>query len=482
MTELELPPVIGERYRPIRLIGRGGMGSVYLVHHVHTEEAWALKVLMTSGPVRDDLFMRFKREARALARIRSDHVVRVIDADTAPELNNAPYYVMEFLEGVDLESVTAGAPQPARLVVEWLRQASRGLERAHAAGIVHRDLKPENLFLTRYEDNSPLIKVLDFGIAKVIGEGASKTQTGAVLGTPLYMAYEQANGDASSISPATDVWAIGMIAYRLLTGQNYWGGEAISRVLAEIIYVPVSPPSQRGCDFGPAFDAWFLRSCDRDPRRRWPSVREQADGLADALRNVTGVSLNSIRAASTAMPVAPDVRFPADRADTTSPDLSNSDNVGPSLTASVSDVLPRFHARPLPPSPRRRYAQVAAVLVGVATVASTGTYFAIVKFFPNDPGLDLGGAASSAVVPPMPSPPATSASVPLQPPTPSATQSATPDAAPDDPSDASGRTGSSALPRPPGVKLKPPGSTGPRKPPSKDDGNAAGDPDFNERQ
>jgi eukaryotic-like serine/threonine-protein kinase len=159
MSEPELPPVIGGRYRPIRLIGRGGMGSVYLVHHVHTDEAWALKVLMTAGPVREDLVMRFKREARALARIRSDHVVRVIDA-----------------------------PQPARLVVEWVRQASRGLEKAQAMGIVHRDLKPENLFLTRYEDNTPLIKVLDFGIAKVIGEGASKTQTGAVLGTPLYMA------------------------------------------------------------------------------------------------------------------------------------------------------------------------------------------------------------------------------------------------------------------------------------------------------
>ena len=305
MTEPELPPVIGGRYRPIRLIGRGGMGSVYLVHHVHTDEAWALKVLMTSGPVRDDLVMRFKREARALARIRSDHVVRVIDADTAPELNDAPYYVMEFLEGVDLESVTVGAPQPARLVVEWLRQAARGLERAHDAGIVHRDLKPENLFLTRYEDNTPLIKVLDFGIAKVIGEGASKTQTGAVLGTPLYMAYEQANGDAASVGPATDIWALGMIAYRLLTGQNYWGGEAISRVLAEIIYVPVQAPSQRGFDFGPAFDQWFLRSCNQKPQNRWPSVREQATALAEALRGIAGVSLTPLRPSSSAMPVAP---------------------------------------------------------------------------------------------------------------------------------------------------------------------------------
>ncbi|MCU0685821.1 MAG: serine/threonine protein kinase [Polyangiaceae bacterium] len=408
MSEPELPPVIGGRYRPIRLIGRGGMGSVYLVNHVHTDEAWALKVLMTAGPVREDLVMRFKREARALARIRSDHVVRVIDADTAPELNDAPYYVMEYLAGVDLETITVGAPQPAHLVVEWVRQASRGLEKAHSMGIVHRDLKPENLFLTHYEDNSPLVKVLDFGIAKVIGEGASKTQTGAVLGTPLYMAYEQANGEASAISPTTDVWAMGMIAYRLLTGQNYWGGEAISRVLAEIIYVPVSPPSQRGCDFGPAFDAWFLRSCDRDPRRRWPTVREQADALAESLRGIDGVSLTPLRPSSSAMPVMADMRPPSLRSHTPGAELAAGDTVGPSLTASVSDVMPRYsgstNSRPLL---RRRRLRIAAALMAVAGLTSLTTYVVVLNLLPNETGGEHTASDSAAVTPPPDSTPST---------------------------------------------------------------------------
>ncbi|HEU4412045.1 MAG TPA: serine/threonine-protein kinase [Polyangiaceae bacterium] len=466
-----MPPVIGGRYRPIRLIGRGGMGSVYLVHHVHTDEAWALKVLMTSGPVRDDLVMRFKREARALARIRSDHVVRVIDADTAPELNDAPYYVMEFLEGVDLESVTAGAPQPARLVVEWLRQAARGLERAHGAGIVHRDLKPENLFLTRYEDNTPLIKVLDFGIAKVIGEGASKTQTGAVLGTPLYMSYEQANGDAAAIGPATDIWALGMIAYRLLTGQNYWGGEAISRVLAEIIYVPVSAPSSRGCDFGPAFDAWFLRSCDQKPQKRWGSVREQADALAEALRGIAGVSLTPLRPSSSAMPVAPDVRPPG-RTDTPPVELAAGDTVGPSLTASVSDVSPRPTGAPSRPLLRRRRLRVAALLAGAGVLTSALTYVVVLSLLPNEPVREHTGADSAGVVPPPPpAPPA---------PPPSATPSAAPDvehpnAPPAPEPDAS--AGATPPPRPPGSKARPATSSAPPpKPPKRGEGL----PNFNE--
>jgi serine/threonine protein kinase len=476
MTEPELPPVIGGRYRPIRLIGRGGMGSVYLVHHVHTDEAWALKVLMTSGPVRDDLVMRFKREARALARIRSDHVVRVIDADTAPELNDAPYYVMEFLEGVDLESVTVGAPQPARLVVEWLRQAARGLERAHEANIVHRDLKPENLFLTRYEDNTPLIKVLDFGIAKVIGEGASKTQTGAVLGTPLYMAYEQANGDAASVGPATDIWALGMIAYRLLTGQNYWGGEAISRVLAEIIYVPVQAPSQRGFDFGPGFDQWFLRSCDQRPQNRWPSVREQAQALAEALRGIAGVSLAPLRPSSSAMPVAPPISSASKRSNTPATELAVGDTVGPSLTASVSDVSPRLSSARSRPLLRRRRIRVAAALAAAGVLTSALTYVVVLNLLPSEPAREHNGADSS-VVPPTPTlPPA---------PPPSATQSAAPDVEAVDPPPPEPEASAGAVvpkppspnprPRPATSAPKPATSAPPRRPP-------AAPPNFDERE
>src|SRR5580692_2233456 len=164
MSEHELPPEIGGRYRPIRIIGRGGMGVVYEVEHIHTGQRLALKVLTRQPGASVE---RFKREARATSRIQSDHIVRITDADVAPELGGAPFLVMELLDGMDLDQATEDKPARPEDVVDWLRQVARALTKAHDAGIVHRDLKPENLFLTRREDGSPLVKVLDFGIAKI---------------------------------------------------------------------------------------------------------------------------------------------------------------------------------------------------------------------------------------------------------------------------------------------------------------------------
>ena len=209
--------------------------------------------------------------------------MRVLDADTVPELRGAPFLVMEYLEGVDLETATHGRPQEPKDVVSWLEQVARGLECAHRLGIVHRDLKPENLFVTQSSNGKSIVKILDFGIAKILDGLPSNTQAGMLVGTPLYMAFEQANGDADRIGPATDMWSLGMIAYRLLTGTSYWMAGPVMGVLGAIVYEPIVAPSERFGDFGPLFDEWFLRSCDRDPSRRWWSVREQTRALAEAL-------------------------------------------------------------------------------------------------------------------------------------------------------------------------------------------------------
>jgi serine/threonine protein kinase len=274
-----LPVVIGGRYRPIRLIAKGGMGAVYEVEHARTGEHLALKVLLSGVGAPPEDLERFKREARASARVKSDHVVRVTDADVAPELDGAPFLVMELLEGSDLEREATSSHLDAATVVGWLRQVAVAIDKAHRLGIVHRDLKPENLFLTTLEDRPPIIKVLDFGISKLAGEGT--TASGQIIGTPEYMAPEQAASSAS-VTPATDRFTLGLVAYRLLAGESYFSGDPIN-VLAKLLHEPMRLPSERHPGLGAAFDAWFARACHRDPERRFASAAEQVEALSVAL-------------------------------------------------------------------------------------------------------------------------------------------------------------------------------------------------------
>src|SRR5262245_12452717 len=188
-----LPGIIAGRYVPVRLIAKGGMGAVYEVEHARTGEHLALKVLLSGVGASTDALERFKREARASARIKSEHVVRVIDADVAPELDGAPFLVMELLEGMDLERKAAAARPDAATVVDWLRQIAVAIDKAHRLGIIHRDLKPENIFLATPEDRPPMVKVLDFGIVKMGEDTTGATGSGQILGTPRYMAPEQAS-------------------------------------------------------------------------------------------------------------------------------------------------------------------------------------------------------------------------------------------------------------------------------------------------
>jgi serine/threonine-protein kinase len=284
-------PLIATRYRVLRELGRGGMGVVYVVEHIRTGDHLALKLLHGHAAQDPQSIERFKREARASARIKSEHVVKVLDADVAPELENAPFLVMELLDGSDLEKrVRTRGPLSADHVLQYLGQAARALDKSHAAGIVHRDLKPENLFVHRREDGSTVLKILDFGISKIVGgdaaiamSGAGMTSTGAVMGTPLYMAPEQARGRVSEIGPATDIWAIGLIALYLLTGEIYWRAQTVPELMAQILTEPLYAPTQRWRWLPQGIDPWFTRSCSRDPKQRFPSVGQQIAALGTVL-------------------------------------------------------------------------------------------------------------------------------------------------------------------------------------------------------
>lgn len=290
MLPEKIPALIASRYRVIQPIGEGNMGTVYLVEHVYTGEELAMKVLQAHAGANPKLVKRFKREAWLPARIRSDHVVRVIDADVSAELGNAPFLVMELLRGSDLEAyVQRQGPLPPSEVVGIYWQIADALSKAHALGITHRDLKPENIFLHEHFDGRVIVKLLDFGISKMAGEGlgniadAGLTRTGAVLGTPLYMPPEQATGDTPRIGPSSDLWALGLIAYRLLTGAIYWKSLTMAELLVEILSKPMPPPSERNSLITPGFDAWFFQACDRDPTKRFASVWDLVKALARTL-------------------------------------------------------------------------------------------------------------------------------------------------------------------------------------------------------
>lgn len=288
-TQVDPPKRLGGRYRVLDELGRGGMGVVYRVEHEGTGSRYAAKVL--AAKLHDDpmALRRFQQEVKAATRLGGKHVVQTIDADRDAELGYAPFLVMELLEGRDLrQELDDRGHLPTKEVVRWLTQLARALDDAHERGVVHRDLKPENLFLARQPDGSIRLKVLDFGLAKLAQSGTltttgavGLTATGEILGTPRYMAPEQAYAP-KSIGPEADRWAVGMIAFELLTGQPYFSG-GVREILTGLQESQLDPPSELAPGVSTAFDAWFLRSCSTDLRGRFDSVREQVLSLAQAL-------------------------------------------------------------------------------------------------------------------------------------------------------------------------------------------------------
>jgi serine/threonine-protein kinase len=398
-----LPARIGGKYKPVRLVGSGGMSAVYEVEHEHTGERLALKVLKDGVAELDPAALeRFRREARVAALVKSEHIVRVVDADVAPELDGAPFLVMDLLEGADLARATGDEPQAPEVVVGWLRQIAKALDKAHALGIIHRDLKPENLFLEERTDAPPIVKVLDFGVAKVrTHEDVKKTATGAVLGTPLYMSPEQAAGESSKIGAPTDVWALGLIAYRLLTGKDYWVANTVPALLAKIVYGKVEPPSAFGCDLGPAFDAWFTRSCAAEPADRWPSATQQVVALADALEVARPESSDA-----TSKPTSPRVVTPSPSVRVFDATLPAPMNVpAPASDGRVSES-PAV-AKPVPVQRGRARFVVAAGVLAAAVGTAT-----LVRSWTGNSGAPPGAAAALVVSAGATTPPAPSSAAP----------------------------------------------------------------------
>jgi len=287
---LRVGTLIAGSYRVVRPLAEGGMGVIYEVEQVATGARRALKVMRLQFAGDDALRARFVREARLTASLPTDHVAQVLDAGLDPP-TGLLFMVMELLEGMTLSQrirrLDAFAWNDALTV---LGQVAHALRAAHALGVVHRDLKPANVFLahSRQAGAPFMVKLLDFGIAKALAVASDVSAVG--LGTPSWMAPEQAAID-EHIGPQADVWAFGLLAFLVLTGRHYFAAAnapsvATAAVLREVLLDPLAPASQRAAEVGfedrlpKGFDAWFASCVDRDPKKRFPEGGAAFDALA----------------------------------------------------------------------------------------------------------------------------------------------------------------------------------------------------------
>jgi serine/threonine-protein kinase len=300
--------IVGGKYRVEKMIGSGGMGTVWLGEHVKLGTRVAIKFIRPQYASMEDARKRFEIEARAAAKLQTIHAVQVFDYGVTDD--GLPYIVMEYLEGESLsDALIKRGPMPAPEVARIIGQAAQALSKAHAAGVVHRDLKPDNIFLATNAENpndgakaAYVVKLVDFGIAKLFDAPrvagletppalGGPTQEGAVIGTPNFMAPEQLTlGGAPG--PLTDLWSLGACAYSAMTARIPFEGDVLGDIVIKVCASPLPVPSQINPDVPLGFDAWFARACSRDPSKRFQSATE----LAESLANVCGVG--RVRAAA----------------------------------------------------------------------------------------------------------------------------------------------------------------------------------------
>jgi len=278
--------ILSSQFQVIRKLGEGGMGQVYLAHQLDVGRDVVIKVMhpeLTAGS--PQAVERFKREARAVARLNHPHIVQLyVFGQTEQGLL---YLAMEFVEGRSLSRALADARRlPEAQVLRIVDQVCSALADAHASGLIHRDLKPDNIMLANRHGNPDYVKVLDFGIAKMVGPGDSKmTQTGSFFGTPQYMAPEQAGGQ---VDARTDLYALGVILYQLLTGTHPFDADAPMAFLMKHASEPVQPPLVRfpSLVLSPRTEALVLRCLEKQPARRFQSAIELQQEIRRALHEL----------------------------------------------------------------------------------------------------------------------------------------------------------------------------------------------------
>jgi serine/threonine-protein kinase len=294
--------LIAGKYLVEHVLGEGGVGVVVAAWHVALRQRVAIKLLLPQTMDRPDAIARFLREAQAAAAVQSEHVARVLDVGTLE--NGIPYLVMEHLSGIDLAHLlNERGPPPIPEVIDFILQAGEAIAEAHALGIVHRDLKPGNLFLTTRPDGSPLVKVLDFGLSKSPAN-ESLTAAGVVMGSPQYMPPEQITS-LTNVDQRADIWALGAILYRLLTGRYPFPGSTMAAVCVGVLTDLPRPMRAARPEIPEALDTTVLACLQKDLDRRIQSMADLASRLAPFAPPSSAPSLERIRRLSPGMAPAP---------------------------------------------------------------------------------------------------------------------------------------------------------------------------------
>jgi serine/threonine-protein kinase len=296
---LDIGDVLAKKYRLERLVGQGGTGVVVAAKHLQLERTVAIKFLRTAL-ASDEIRLRFEREARAIGQIESDHVVVVFDVGTLEDAS--PYMVMEYLDGRDLARILKeDGPLPCEDAVDCMLQVCEALAEAHAAGIVHRDLKPANLFLTHRDDGGLHLKVVDFGISKILdakllaGGPEEMTNAFTVLGSPRYMAPEQLR-NSKDVDGRADLWSVGAVLFQLVTGKHAFEGD--SNADASLAVLTREPRLLRHYASAPAdLEAIVSKCLTKNVGQRFQTAAELAEALRPLASERTRESLDRMQAA-----------------------------------------------------------------------------------------------------------------------------------------------------------------------------------------
>ncbi len=294
--------VLGGKYKLIQRIGEGGMGSVYEGEHLDIRRRVAVKLMQPHHAANPEAVSRFRREAQIAGSLGHDNICDVLDVGTSAD--GSHFLVMELLRGSSLAEILASTgPLPAKRALAVVAQVLDALSAAHAAGVVHRDLKPENVFVTKMGEQEDFVKVLDFGISKIVADSildiSSMTKTGSVMGTPYYMAPEQARGQKDQ-DHRVDVYATGVLLYEMLTCRRPFDGDTFNELLIKIVTEPFTPPRAIKDDIPANVEAIVLRAMSRSRDDRYADAAAMRHAVAEARLGISEVTATRLPTMATA--------------------------------------------------------------------------------------------------------------------------------------------------------------------------------------